>query len=179
MKKKFDFVLDDDLGIYRTIFRFYPRHLYVHSFNDVPPKSWEKVYKVYYSWAIIRQYYEYKDDDSGSKIVHEESDVLLDFGFGCEECSMLPDLAAEIEYVIKTGKTYDHPTFGQPADEWRIEKHEGNDCTGAHYEYYHFQVFNNFTNQGFRFVLDKDKTLKFCDWLDMINQYVLEHGEGI
>ena len=112
----------------------YKRQLYVHSFNYVPPKSWEKVYKVYYSWAIIRQYYEYKDDDSGSKIVHEESDVLLDFGFGCDECSMLPDLAAEIEYVIKTGKTYDHPTFGQPAGEWRIEKHEGNDCTGAHYE---------------------------------------------
>lgn len=179
MKKKFDFVLDDDSGIGRTIFRFYPRHTHVHSFNDDPPKSWGEVYKVYYSWAIIRQYYEYKDDNSGSKIVPEESDVLLNFGFGCDECSMLPDLAAEIEYVIETGETYDQPTFGLPAGEWRIEKHEGDDCTGTHYEDYHFQVFNNFTNQGFRFVLDKDKTLKFCDWLDMINQYALKHGEGI
>lgn len=92
---------------------------------------------------------------------------------------MLPDLAAEIEYVMKTGETYDQPTFGLPAGEWRIEKHEGDDCTCTHYEDYHFQVFNNFTNQGFRFVLDKNKTLKFCDWLDMINQYTLEHGEGI
>lgn len=51
MKKKFDFVLDDDPGINRTILRFYPRHTHVHSFNDDPPKSWEEVYKVYYSWA--------------------------------------------------------------------------------------------------------------------------------
>ena len=177
MKKHFDFVLNDDPGFDKTIFRFYPRSSRVHSLYNTPPKDWEEVYKVYYSWSIIKQYYEYFDDDNGTKIVPEESDVLLNFD--CDECSMLPDLAAEIEYVIETGETYDQPTFGQPAGEWRIEKHEGEDCSGEHYEYYHFWVFDNFTDQGFRFVLDKEETLKFCDWLDMINQYALEHGEGI
>lgn len=50
---------------------------------------------------------------------------------------------------------------------------------GEHHEYYHFQVFNSLTDQGFRFTLDKKQALAFCDWLDQINEYALKHGEGI
>ena len=72
MKKHFDFVLNDDPGFDKTIFRFYPRSSRVHSLYNTPPKDWEEVYKVYYSWSIIKQYYEYFDDDSGTKIVPGE-----------------------------------------------------------------------------------------------------------
>lgn len=178
MKKHFDFVLGDDPGLDRTIFRFYPRSTHVHGFYDDPPKNWEEVYKVYYSWAIIKQYYEYRNDDSGTKIVPEDSVVLLDFG--CDECSMLPDLAVVIKHVMDTGEIYDEPTFGLPAGDWRIEKYEWDDeYFNEHHESYQFYVFDNFSNQGFRFVLEKEEVLKFCDWLDMINQYALDHGEGI
>ena len=34
-------------------------------------------------------------------------------------------------------------------------------------------------NQGIKFILNKEKTLKFIDYLERINQYALEHGEGI
>ena len=61
MKRKFDFVLYNNRGLYRDVIRFYPRSSHVHSFNDDPPTNWEEVYKVYYSWAIIRQYYKSND----------------------------------------------------------------------------------------------------------------------
>lgn len=49
MKRKIDFILRNDEGFYKDIFRFYPRSTFVHSFNDNPPKNWDEVYKVYYS----------------------------------------------------------------------------------------------------------------------------------
>lgn len=173
MKKKFDFVIEDDKGFYRDIFRFYPRYTHVHGFHDEPPKTWEGVYKVYYSWAIIRQYY---DDDIEDKI--EYSDKLFEISY--DECSQIPNLSGIIKNVMETGETFDYPTFGQPAGDWKVEQRKGNSkLDDEDYEYYNFEVFNNWTNQGYRFIFDKEKTLKFCDWLDMINQYALKHGEGI
>lgn len=172
MKRKFDFILNKN-RFHQDIFRFYPRLSDVHSFNDEPPKSWDEVYKVYYYWAIIRQHF----DDNG-KIESESSQIL--FQMYCDECSCIPELSGIIKYVIKTGKTFDYPTFGQPAGDWRISQRKGfSGWNGKEYEYYDFQVFDNWTNQGYRFVLDKMETLKFCDWLDEINQYALEHGIGI
>lgn len=173
MKKKFDFVLSDDPGFNRTIFRFYPRRTHVHSFNDDPPKTWEEVYKVYYSWAIIRQYY-----NDNNKIVPEKSMVL--FEVHCDECSEIPNLSAIIKYVMRTDNIYDDPTCGQPAGDWRVEKQKWEDYfTRKDCEMYCFYVFDNLSTQGCRFFLNKDGVLKFCDWLDMINQYALDHGEGI
>ena len=168
MKRKFDFVLEDWKGYHRDIFRYYPRRTHVHSHNENPPKTWEEVYKVYYSWAIIRQYY---DDNIENKIENSEILFLLD----CDECSQLPNLSGIIKYVMETGKVFNYPTFGQPAGDWCIKKKkESEDC-----EYYFFQVFNNWTNQGYRFTLNKNKTLEYCEWLDKINQYALKHGEEL
>lgn len=41
-------------------------------------------------------------------------------------------------------------------------------------ENYNFSVFNNWTNQGYRFSFDKDTTLLFCDWLNKVNEYLFE-----
>ena len=57
MKNKLDFIIDEDSQIYRTIFRIYPKSTTIHSFDENPPKTWKEVYKVYYSFAIIIQYY--------------------------------------------------------------------------------------------------------------------------
>lgn len=173
MKQKIDFVLEDEKDIYRDIFRFYPRRTHVHGFEDDPPTNWSKVYKVYYTWAIIRQYY----DDENNIIVPEESETL--FEIECDECSMIPNLSDIIRRVMNTGETFDYPTFGQPAGDWRIDPYTYKDFHGKSYETYKFQVFNNWTNQGVVFTLNKEETLKFIDYLERINQYALEHGEGI
>lgn len=170
MKRKIDFVLRDFPGIYRDIFRFYPRRSHVHSFDDDQPKDWSEVYKVYYSWAVIRQIY--NDDSSG--FIPEESEVL--FRMDCDECSRLPDLQEMIRKVIHTGLNCNLMVHGQPAADWNISKNESLVDIPASYE---FQVFNNWTNQGIRFALNKEETLKFIDYLERINQYALDHGEGI
>lgn len=113
-KRKFDFILVEN-RFYRDILRIYPNNTYIHSFDDNLPETWDDVYKVYYSFAIIRQYF----DDNNKNIV-DYSDVLLDMYV--DECSIIPDLSQFILYVIDTGETYDYPTLGQPAAEWKIEK---------------------------------------------------------
>ena len=161
-----DFIISNN-GYYTKIFRFIPENTHVHSFNDNPPKDWKNVYKVYYSWQII-----IKDNEDN------EEEILLDFV--CDECSEIPNLHGIIEHVIKTGETFDYPTFGQPAADWTIKKVTGTDALKEKpYEYYDFCVFNNCSGQGFKFILNKEETLKFCEYLDSINQYALEHGEGI
>lgn len=157
MKKKMDFILVYN-AYYKDILRFYPRETRVHGFADKPPKSWDAVYKVYYSWSIFRQY------DDNKKLL---------FDIHCDECSMIPSLSTIIKEVIKTGKTFNYPTLGQPAVDWIISKRN------KKYQYYDYQVYNNWTNQGYRFTLNKKKTVEFCDWLDKINQYALKNGRGI
>lgn len=172
MKQKIDFILHND-WFYKDIFRFYPRRTHVHGFDDDPPNNWSEVYKVYYTWAIIRQYY---DDQSGF-ITPEESETL--FEIEMDECSMIPNLPNIIRHVMGTGETFNYPTFGQPAGDWKIELHTYEDADGDSCEWYKFQVFDNWTNQGIRFTLNKEETLKFIEYLERINQYALEHSEGI
>lgn len=173
MKQKFDFVLYD-CKYYRDVFRFYPRRTHVHGFYDNSPDTWDEVYKVYYSWAIIRQYY----DDSDEHNI-KNSRVLFDMS--CDECSMVPNLSGIIKNVLDTGEIFDYPTHGEPAGDWIIEKDLYLNYYFDEYceEYCRFKVFNSSTDQGYRFSLNKEETLKFCDWLDMINQYALKHSEGI
>lgn len=172
-KRKFDFILVEN-RIYRDILRIYPNNTYIHSFDDNLPETWDDVYKVYYSFAIIRQYF----DDNNKNIV-DYSDILLDMHV--DECSIIPNLSQFILYVIDTGETYDYPTLGQPAAEWKIEKKTYtiqevslNEEIFEFRENYNFSVFNNWTNQGYRFSFDKDTTLLFCDWLNKVNEYLFE-----
>lgn len=170
MKQKIDFVLNN--GNPQDIFRFYPRRTHVHGFEDNPPADWSEVYKVYYAWAVIRRYY----NNSGD-VIPELSKTL--FEIKCDECSIIPNLPDIIRHVMDTGETFDYPTFGQPAADWKIERvawenHEDKRC-----ELYKFQVFNNWTHQGIKFTLNKEETLEFIAYLERINQYALEHGEGI
>ena len=81
-KRKIDFVLnekDDE----RLIFRFYPRKSSCHSFGDEPPKCWEDVYKVYYSYAIIKQWKFEPEEQWESEIMFREP---------CDECSIIDEI---------------------------------------------------------------------------------------
>ena len=93
----------------------------------------------------------------------------------CDECSRIPELSEIIKDVMKTGKTFDYPTFGQPAGDWYIAREKS---WKNGYKYV-FRVFDNWTNVGYRFILNKVEVLKFCDYLDTINDYALKHGKGI
>lgn len=173
-KRKFDFVLTEN-RIYRDILRIYPNNTYIHSFDDNLPETWDDVYKVYYSFAIIRQYFDYNNQKNVKK-----SDVLLDINM--DECSIIPDLPKFILYVIDTGETYDYSTLERPAAEWKIEKKSYtiqevslNEEIFEFHEDYNFVVFNNWTNQGYKFSFDKDTTLLFCNWLDKVNEYLYKH----
>ena len=171
MKRKFDFVIYDD-GFNRDILRFYPRGSHVHGHTDEPPTTWKTVYKVYYSWAVIRHYY------YDGEIEPESSEKLFDMSM--DECSELPNLSAIIKNVIETGESFDYPTFGQPAGEWCIKKVKcHNVFDDSEDVIYEFRVFNNLTNQGYRFSFNEIEALEFCDWLDAVNQYMLEYSEGI
>ena len=82
-KRKIDFIIEQEEDE-RLIFRFYPRQSSCHSFGDEPPKSWSEVYKVYYSYAIIKQW---KFDPEGQW----ESEIM--FSSGCDECSTIDEVA--------------------------------------------------------------------------------------
>ena len=82
-KRKIDFILDEKNGTERLIFRFYPRRSSCHSFGDEPPKDWNDVYKVYYSYAIIKQWKFDPEDQWQSEMFFRE---------GCDECSIIDEV---------------------------------------------------------------------------------------
>lgn len=171
-RRKIDFVISDN-EYSKIIFRFYPRRSHCHSFNDKPPKEWSDVYKVYYSYAIIRQY---KD---GSK-----RDVL--FWCPCDECSVIDEVAFRIK-LLGIGKTYyentlsDENTAKIPLldDEifpygygvtWILRQRSNGS--------YEVNLFN-FEDVGYRFFLPKDQLIKFGEFLNNCSEYMLAHGEPI
>ena len=99
---KIDFVLHEDE--YETIiFRFRPMRSSCHSHGDHPPTSWSEVYKVYYSYAIIKKY---GDGDRSSVL----------FNCDCDECSIIDEVAARCQYLANGQASVDvkHPlTSGQ------------------------------------------------------------------
>jgi hypothetical protein len=81
-KRKIDYIIEqsDDECL---IFRFYPRQSSCHSFGDEPPKSWSDVYKVYYSYAVIKQWKFELEDQWKSEIMFYEH---------CDECSEIDEV---------------------------------------------------------------------------------------
>lgn len=157
-----DFVLFEDED-YRIVFHFFTRDSHCHSFNDDPPKSWNEVYKVYYSWSITDELL-----DNADEVM--ESDVLFDIPW--DECSRLTELPSYIKDVVYNEDVKVHlAPLGQPASEWYISRVDEDTIK--------FTVWNDPLNVGYRFKLSNEKVKEFAWFLDDINQYMLEHGEGI
>lgn len=170
-EKRLDFILahndwrcvESDL-----IFRFYPKSSHMHGFDeDKPPASLSEIYKVYYSWAIIRRH---KD---------EPAEVL--FRIGCDECSALTDLGESIRYVLAHNSRSCIYSPGQEGSIWEIEFQRGRRRPKWDYspDVIQFSVFSNWTNKGYRFRMTDERAKKFADFLDRVNQHMLENAEGI
>lgn len=170
-KRKIDFILnetDDEI----IVFRFYPRQSKCHSFNDIPPKSWSEVYKVYFSYRIFKRY----KDDNYTK-------TLLDVP--CDECSEIKEMSSRIGYIVQ-GKKSLSVWCGE---EEYIIKLLNNEVFPIGYgvswiinelssEEYSVTMWK-YNNTGYRFVLDKDKLKKFGEYLNECSEYMLAHGDPI
>ena len=175
MKRKLDFVIYES-DTYRMTFRFYPKKSHCHSFNDEPPKTWLDVYKVYYSWAILKQW----KNENGDI----EKTIVL-FTAHCDECSVIDEISARCnllsrrieqvkrkngdeDYKIKVLNRECYP-MGMGIS-WIIRKTRNKS--------YIFEVWN-FSNNGFRFELPHKRIKEFGEYLLMCCNYMLEHGEPI
>ncbi len=159
--QQFDFTLLND-EYEEIIFRFLPNDSHCHSFDEQPPMNWNGVYKVYYSFSIIR--FE-KDKDTG--LIESATDV---FSMYRDECSILTDLPKYIRGTLYSKKISKAFSLGQPGSEWEI------DPKG---DYIKFTVFDNCGNNGYRFWLNEVEAMNFADYLDKMNDYMLKHGEPI
>ena len=165
MKRKLDFVIYEDDNK-RLLFRFYPKTSHVHGFSDECPTAWEEVYKVYYAWAIIRQY-KWSENDNW------ESEKLFELDDECSEFVNLDDI---IQYVIDNKEKYTRViSIGQPASEWEIFF----DKDYKNKEYIKIQVWDTWSDKGFKFSLYLDKAKEFIEYIKNTNEYMLNHSEPI
>lgn len=97
--KTFEFVLKEE-KYYKYIFRFIPEDTHVHGFEEETiPTSWEEVYKVYYSYIIVRQDLE----NNIEEIMFNDS--------ACDECSVVPDIVWGIKQIIQDKKSIEYTFF--------------------------------------------------------------------
>ena len=117
--RNLDFVLVDGVRwVPRVIFRFYPCHSHMHSFDENLPKSYEDVYKVYYCWAVLERQVDDKGDPIGN------SNRI--FGMDCDECSAITELGGAIkEIAMNNPEDCSEQTLmslGQPGSIWEIKR---------------------------------------------------------
>ena len=161
MKKKLDFVIYEDSNE-RLLFRFYPRSSHVHGFRNTPPKEWNGVYKVYYSWAIIKQNKWTKDSNWESEKVFK---LLVD------ECSEITNLDKYLEEIIFNKQKYSNfISMGQPSSEWEVYLQD---------DYIKICVWDTYLDKGFRFYIDIKYVEHFIEYIKRVNQYMLNHSESI
>ena len=125
----------------------------MHSFNENPPKSFDDVYKVYYSWRITRG-----EKDEFGRNANQHSV----FSMPVDECSALEHLEYDINDMLEQKKKkIDVFSFGQPGSMWTIIYHphrifsdDGEEIIDEENGVLLFQVFDNYTNAGYRFDLE-------------------------
>lgn len=172
-KIKIDFILHEDE--YETIiFRFRPRQSSCHSHNDKPPMSWDQVYKVYYSYSVIKKY---KDGD--------RSTIL--FNCSCDECSVIDEVAVRCLYLVNGQSSVDvkHPLTDENYT-IQLLNNEIHPCGyGVHWDIKHLyenqysiSMFD-WDGVGYRFYLNLKKMKEFGEYLNECCEYMLAHGDPI
>lgn len=173
-KRKIDYIIEERDNR-RLIFRFYPRQSSCHSFGDEPPKSWDEVYKVYYSYAIISQWKLEPDSQWESDVKYYEH---------CDECSIIDIVGRQCLLLADGYETAEQSNgdrlhiLDQPirplgmGTEWTISK-SYNSINNPIYEFVLFDYFDH----GFRFSLSNIKD--FGQYLLHCCDYMLAHGESI
>ena len=163
--ERFDFFIFED-EYKRVIFRFLPNDSHCHSFDENPPKSWREVYKVYYSFSIIC--FDLNEETGLTEYAEDMFSIYRD------ECSVLTHLAKYIRGTLTTKNTSKILAMGQPGSEWEISW-DTDSCRRP----IKFEVWDNWSDNGFRFRLSADRAEVFACYLDFINDYMLKHGECI
>lgn len=181
-KRKIDYIIeqaDDE----RLIFRFYPRQSSCHSFGDEPPKDWSDVYKLYCSYAVIKQWKFNPEDQWESEVMFYEH---------CDECSEIDEvgercllLADGIE-VFKRDDGKEIQLLNQcilpfgMGTNWTITKKTWTDWEdeGTEHVYYNFTLFDYF-NKGYRFSINEKDIKSFGEYLIGCCEYMLAHGDPI
>lgn len=180
--RKIDYIIEQTKDE-QLIFRFYPKKSYCYSSENEPPKSWADVYKVYYSYAIIKK----------SKFNPEDKwELEIMFYEYCDECSIIDEvgercllLADGIE-VFKRDDGKEIQLLNKRmiplgmGTEWIISKRI---CVNYGYEqkddieetYYDFMLFN-YDDKGFRFTLNEKNIKSFGEYLIGCCEYMLIHG---
>lgn len=199
-KRKIDYIIEQE-DDERLVFRFYPRRSSCHGFGNEPPKSWSDVYKVYYSYAIIKQWKFNSEDQWESKIM---------FSSGCDECSAIDEVAFVCSQLYEGKEVFiredrheiqllNRPimAFGMGVD-WTISKHvciyedwdeedlqhcsnmdEVWDCAKEIQKvYYTFMLFD-YWGKGFKFTLEDKDVKAFGEYLLGCCEYMLAHGDPI
>ncbi len=179
-KRKIDYIINGNDNM-RLIFRFYPRQSTCHSFGDEPPKNWNDVYKVYYSYAIINQWKIGTNE-------HWISEVVFSDNF--DECSVIDEVAFACEELTKGCESFTRKDGEKiswldrkmtplgDGTEWMISKRVYTDVDDKKYISYIFTLFNGL-NKGYRFKIEEAHLKEFGEYLNECCEYMLAHGNPI
>lgn len=153
-EKMLQYKLNDEVYI-----TFRPNHTTIHGFDNNPPKNWNDVYKVYYSFSVDEKW-EYEGDVQWYN--------LLDAT--CDECSCIPYLAEALECFDANAKhdVVKLQAMGDGVD-WEIEKFY---FKFENKYYYNFKLF--YGKKGCRFTLSENEMYNFVVWLKYINEYAFK-----
>lgn len=183
MKRKLDYIIKEDKEFFeRIVFRFYPRQSHCHSFNEEPPKTYEDIYKVYFSWAILLQDIDENGNVEDTKTLYREY---------CDECSRIYSIALFCN-LLANGKEWYEPDAGEPYEILDNEFHSLGSGTSwvihkippiykiskQQENMYAFDLWG-FSGKGFRFYLPHYRLKEFADYLQGCSDYMLVHGESI
>lgn len=165
MKKNFDFVISADKDCDKIVLRFYPKHSHVHGFGEEAPNSWDRVYKTYMSFAILKYCFNSK------KQTYDSTNILFEnYGDEGEGLRILRDVLNDI-LVGEHKEYYEITPFGYGVD-WEVRDKRKNFN-------YDFTMIDNLSNKAFRFVLNKEKIQEFYNVLNEFLEYMLSNSEGI
>lgn len=172
-KRHIDFIIhEDDSEV--IVFRFLPRQSHCHSFDDDPPKTWEDVYKVYYSYKIFKR---------------DKNDNYTKELFSCDfdEHSIIRNVSADIQRIVNGEKVVlvdGHPfdllnkeiiPLGGNGVSWVINEI---DCWWKNEIGYEIVLWK-YNGVGYRFYLWKDDLKAFGEYLNECCEHMLANGEPI
>lgn len=148
----FDFIFNEDI-FNKCIFRFNTdKSEYQIS------KETNEILKICYNYEILWQ------------LAKNKPIILFSID---DENSCLIKLNEVIKQVLnKPNQKFQLNTNGQPGSDWKIiNKSKSNEI--------YFEVFNNFFDNGFRFTLSLEETYMFIDYLNKINDYMVNHKKFV
>ena len=182
-KKHIDFIITDRDK--KRMIRFYPRESRMHHFGDEPPKNFDDVYKVYYSWAILESYPETVEESGEEKWGRFRKVFSMPF----DECSCIgAGLEAAVKLVMDhRRKEYRVLSSGWPGSVWRITRMDGTELdleenggkTLRDNDTFVFEVFDNDSDRGYRFSLNRRQAEGFRKYVKEVNAHMFENSEPI